>query len=288
MRTLSPALQAELQGTAPRIARLLKITLVNGTVHAFTDSDMPLTIDGQLYEPAPGLTSVKYTATADTQVSSQTVGAGWTIDAPQSDLQSGVFDNANIEAAWACWAIPSAGRLVTFQGQLGELTYDESGFSADVVSFMKRLERNIGWTYTSNCRHDLFSQPGVGRIGACMVDPASYTFTGTVTSILTNKWRFTISGATGKGAGYFSAGQITFTSGLNTGLSAVVKEHSVDSSTSVEMFSLFLPTAFVIPTGTTFSVQAGCDKTLATCKAKFDNVINHGGFPNLVPNVQYR
>lgn len=287
MRTISTALQAELVSGTPRIARLLKITLVNGTIHAFTDSDVGFTVDGQFYESAPGLTSIKYTSTADTQVSSQTVGAGWTVDAPQSDLAAGVFDNAQIEASWACWAIPSAGRLVTFQGQLGELTYDESGFSADVVSFMKQLERNIGWTYTSSCRHELYSQPGAGKIGACMVDPAPFTFTGTVAAITTNKWVFTVTGTlTGKGAGYFSGATITFNSGLNTGLTYKVKTHSVD--VGGETFALFLPTAFVIPTGTTFTVRAGCDKTLATCTAKFANTLNFGGFPHIQSNVQYQ
>ena len=286
MRAISSALSAELNSTSPRIARLLKITLKNGTVLGYTDSDMPMTIDGQVYTSAPGLTSIKYSATANTEVSSQTIGAGWTIDAPQDQLAAGVFDNAQIEAAWACWAIPSAGKLVTFSGRLGELTWDESGFQAEVSSFMKQLERNIGWTYTSNCRHQLFSQPAPGRIGACMANPASFTFVGVVGTITTAKWKFAVSGAAiGKGASYFSNGQITFTSGLNNGLSAVVKSHEVAGA---ETFALFLPTAFVIPPGTTFTVQAGCDKTAATCKAKFNNILNHGGFPHVNSNIQYR
>ena len=36
--------------------------------------------------------------------------------------------------------------------------------------------------------------------------------------------------------------------------------------------------------GDTFSVFAGCDKTFATCKAKFDNALNFRGFPHLPGN----
>jgi uncharacterized phage protein (TIGR02218 family) len=213
------------------------------------------------------------------------VTAGW-VDMPEENLRAGEVDDAQIEAAWYCWANPSAGRLVTFTGKLGEISWNEAGFEASIVSFMKQLERNIGWTYTSSCRHQLYDQPAPGRIGACMVDPAPFTFTGTVSAINIPKWQFEFTGtALGKGETYFSSGQITFTSGLNNGLSTIIKSHEVGST---EVFKLFLPTAFVIPVGTTFIVKAGCDKTFETCKAKFNNVLNHGGFPHINPNVNLR
>lgn len=283
MRTIPTALRAELESSSPRIARLIKLTEAkSGEVHAYTDHDIQLVVDGVTYKPAPGLNSVRYTSTADVEVSSQNMSAGW-VDVPEEALRGGRLDNAAIEAAWVSWVEPEAGRLIVFTGKVGEVAWDESGFSVDIVSFMKELEKNVGWTYTSTCRHALFSQPRPGSLGGCMVDPAAYTFTGTVASVITPKWKFTVSGAAaGKEDNYFSAGQITFTSGYNNGLSAIVKKHDDDT------FELFLPTAFVIPVGTTFSVQAGCDKTAATCKAKFNNILNHGGFPHINPNVQYR
>jgi uncharacterized phage protein (TIGR02218 family) len=36
--------------------------------------------------------------------------------------------------------------------------------------------------------------------------------------------------------------------------------------------------------GDIFSVEAGCDKTFATCKAKFSNALNFRGFPHLPGN----
>lgn len=283
MRTdISPALQAELQSTSPRIARLLRIICKDGTTYGYTDSDVEITVDGQLYKPAPGLQALKLVTTADTEVSNQKFSAGW-VDVPEEDLRGGKVDNAAIEGAWACWALPEAGRVVLFKGNIGEIGWDESGFEVDVVSYMKQLERNIGWTYTSTCRHQLFSQPGPGTVGACMANPASFTFAGTVAAITTSKWKFSLTGAAaGKAAAYFSNGQITFTSGFNSGLSTIVKRHEGD------VFELLLPTAFKIQVGDTFSVQAGCDKTLDTCKSKFNNVLNHGGFPHINANVNLR
>jgi uncharacterized phage protein (TIGR02218 family) len=39
-----------------------------------------------------------------------------------------------------------------------------------------------------------------------------------------------------------------------------------------------------VEAGDGFTVTAGCDKTLATCKAKFDNVANFRGFPHMPGN----
>ncbi len=36
--------------------------------------------------------------------------------------------------------------------------------------------------------------------------------------------------------------------------------------------------------GDTFRVSAGCDKRLSTCRAKFDNLLNHRGFPHMPGN----
>lgn len=46
-------------------------------------------------------------------------------------------------------------------------------------------------------------------------------------------------------------------------------------------FTLQLPMPYDIEIADTYSVIAGCDKTFATCKAKFNNVVNFRGFPHI-------
>lgn len=277
MRTISPLLKADID--AGTIARLLKISCTNGTVYAFTDHEFPLTVGGVTYEPAPGLESVKYTSTSDVQVSNQEIGAAM-VDVPEEDLLGGVFDSADVEAAWCSWKNPSYGRLITFKGTIGEVNWSEVGFVADIVSFMKQLERSIGHTYTSSCRHELFGSTAPGRIGACTLSATSFTHTGTVSSISISKWKFVIS--VSQADNYFSNGVITFTSGNNAGLSATIKKQT---GTTIE---LLLPTAFTVQVGDAFSIVAGCDKTLDTCKNKFSNVVNFGGFPHINTDIGYR
>lgn len=262
------------------IARLVKVTYKNGTTHGFTDHDEQLTVDGQDYIPAPGLQALRYVATSDVEVSAQEVGSGW-VEIPQEDISSGLVDGAEIEASWCGWEHPENGRMVVFLGKVDTITYEDGGFKAEIMSFMKQLEKQLGSTYTSTCRHKLFGTDGPGKIGACGLSSGAFTFTGAVDTIVSSKWKFTVTGLSNPD-GYFDNALLTFTSGLNNGLSVQVKTYG--SST----ISLFLRSMMNIAPGDTFSIQAGCDKTAETCKTKFNNIVNFGGFPHINPNINYR
>ena len=275
MRTVSTNLMNEiLKG---KIANLMRIELKNGTTYGYTDYDSNLVVEGVTYVPAPGLQKVNMTLTANAEVSNQELSTAW-VDAPDDELKGGLFDSATIEVAWCAHKHPEYGRLVVFTGQLGEITWTEEGFKADIVSYMKNLELNLGNTFTANCRHALFSTAQVGQVGYCGVNKTSFTFNGSVGTVGTPKWSFTTS--LGQADGYFTNGMIKFTSGNNAGLSAMIKVHSGG------VITLALPTAFTFAPGDTFEIVAGCDKTLDTCKNKFNNVLNFGGFPHITPDSQ--
>lgn len=280
MRSISANLKTDIE--AGTIARLLKITCKDGTILAFTDHDMALTIDSDLYEPTPGLSSIQYTATSNAEVSNQ-VASSAVIDVPEADILAGKFDSADVEASWCSWKNPSYGKVIVFKGKIADLQFNETGFEANIMSFMKQLELNIGQVYTPSCRHSLFSTPSAGKVGACTVNPTAFTFTGAVDSIQLARWKFTISGtAAGKADGYYSNGKVTFLSGQNSGVSFVIKKQIGN------IVELMLPTGRIIAAGDTFSIQAGCDKTVDTCKNKFNNLVNFGGFPHINTDVNYR
>jgi hypothetical protein len=81
--------------------------------------------------------------------------------------------------------------------------------------------------------------------------------------------------ALGADSGYFDYGLITFTSGLNNGLSMEIKSYVPGQLT------LYLPMPYQPAIGDTYSLKAGCDKAFATCKTKFTNVVNFRGEPYL-------
>jgi hypothetical protein len=74
-------------------------------------------------------------------------------------------------------------------------------------------------------------------------------------------------------SGYFDYGVLTFTTGLNTGLSMEVKSYTVGQ------IVLQLPFPYAVAAGDTYSLTAGCDRSFATCKDRFNNVLNFRGEP---------
>jgi hypothetical protein len=79
-------------------------------------------------------------------------------------------------------------------------------------------------------------------------------------------------------AGWFNDGFITFTSGALNGASFEVKTWD---GTNLKLF-LALP---ALPAaGDTFTIEAGCDKTAATCQNKFKNIVNFRG-ENFIPGM---
>lgn len=281
MRTIAPALkQAIIDG---KIASLVKITTKDGAVFGYTDHDKELTVEGTKFIPAPGLQRIRLDISADAKVSSQEAGSAW-VDAPEQDLLEGKFDEALVDVMWVPWEDPSIGTLKIFSGDLGLIEWTEEGFKADIQSSMRRLRKNIGFEVTAACRHELFSQPSTETIGACRLAAGSYTKTGSVQSVDVQRLKIGIS-STGWATGYATNGKITFTSGLNNGLSYEVKTHIVGGTETIE---LMLPAFAQFTVGDTYTLQAGCDKTWTTCGSKFNNQVNFGGFPHIKQDVNFQ
>ena len=74
-------------------------------------------------------------------------------------------------------------------------------------------------------------------------------------------------------SGWFDFGKLTWLTGDNAGLSMEVKQYMPGQLT------LALPMPYPIQIGDVYEVHPGCDKQLATCIGKFDNVANFRGEP---------
>jgi uncharacterized phage protein (TIGR02218 family) len=284
MKTISASLkQAFVDGYR---AVLVTLKLKDNTFKRYTDHDLPLTVSGFVYTPAPGLKRSNLTATVDDQVSNQEFASAW-VDAPEADLLAGKFDNALIWVEFCAWNNTALGTVTIDKGQLGVIQWTGDGFRADVQSHMRNLSRNISFVFTAGCRHKLFSQFDSTHIGACTLNSSSYSYSGNVgvttyPSQASTKISYTGSlGANDNCTG----GVLTFVSGLNAGLSFPIKQHIATPSPTLEFF---LPAPYAMANGNSFNITAGCDKTFATCKNKFNNVIHFGGFPHIQTEVTTR
>ena len=284
MKIIPPNTDAGIQdGT---IATCIKLSTKDGTVFGFTDHDRMLEdSSGTQYIPTPGLSQINMNQRDNAEVSNQELTGAWVIDLDDDDLAAGKFDEAEFLIFMTNWNILTDGYIITDQltkmkGNTGVLQWSEDGFRVDVHSSMKKLGSSVGSVTTAQCRHLLF-----GQFIGDMDDggSAAFTFSGTVGTVTSPKLKFAITlDALGKGDGYYSGGKINFTSGNNAGISFNVKSHLAEELT------LYLPANYVITEGDTFTVSTGCDKSIDTCKAKFNNVVNFGGFPHVTNEANFK
>jgi uncharacterized phage protein (TIGR02218 family) len=161
------------------------------------------------------------------------------------------------------------GALKLRRGWLGELSLYKHQFVAEVRGLTQRLSQTIGEFFSASCRATL----GDSR---CKVALSGHTVTGSITGIISNQ-QFHDSSRT-EDSGIFNFGLLTFTSGLNSGLSIEVKEYILQGMSGGQLM-LVLPMPFNLAAGDGYSLIKGCDKTLETCKSRFDNVANFRGEP---------
>jgi len=282
MRTISAGLKTAIM--SGKIANLVKITRSDGQQYAYTDHDVKLTVGGLDYEPAAGLQRLRLESTTDNKVSNQQFAAGW-LDFEGDDLHEGLFDNAEVEVMKVGWDDVAAGNITTFFGNLGIIQWTDDGFKADVHSITRKLNRNYGITTTASCRHRLFEVGGVGTVGLCGVDKPTFSYTGSISTIVQNRIKFEVTGTFPTTQDYVAFGEITFTSGLNNGLVYEVSKHDVGAFSEIELMT---QTIRDVVMGDTFTITAGCDKAFATCKNKFSNSVNFGGMPHIQSEIMFR
>lgn len=263
-------------------ADLFTWTFVDGTVLRTTSADVALTWGGNTFAscaPAIERTKVSLKVGVDADEMNLTImpaatdtvnGASWQVAA-----RLGYLDGAQllVETAYIQTWPTVVGTLHVFQGQVSDIFPERTAIKASIKSTLELLAqpfpRNV---YQSVCSRTVYD-------AGCGAVKATFTATGTVVaSPAPTATSFKTGNA--QAVGYFDQGVITFTSGANAGLKRTVK--SYDPATG---FTFALPLPVAPAAGDTISVFAGCDKTLATCRSKFNNAGKFRGFP-WVPNPE--
>lgn len=275
MRSIPSALQAKLDGGATTLCRCWLIARTDGVTQGFTDHDEDVPLDAVTCRAGTGLSGSEATQAFDLTVTGSELSGALNDDTlNEDDLAAGLYDAAAVELWLVDWSEPSL-RVQLAAGTLGEVKREGMAFTAEVRGIAQRLAEESGRLFTAGCAADL----GDTR---CKVDlsNAAYHGSGSVTA-LTGTSSFTASGLEGFAEGWFAAGKLSFTSGANAGLGMEVKSHANDSNVSLALWQA-MPQPIAV--GDTFTVTAGCDKLFATCRNRFNNVVNFRGFPQIPGN----
>jgi uncharacterized phage protein (TIGR02218 family) len=276
MRAIPSALQEKLDSGVTTLCRCWRITRTDGVVQGFTDHDEDVVLDGLTCWAGTGLNGSEATAQLGLAVTgSEIFGALAGDSLTEADLAAGRYDAAAIEQFLIDWSDPTL-FVEMSKGVLGEVRREGPAFAAEVRGLADRLNQDSGRLYTAACAADL----GDSRCTIDLTNPA-YLGAGAIT-VLTGTSSFFASGLDAFADGWFSAGRLTFTGGANAGLAIEVKNHRVVADGVA--FDLWQAMPEPLAAGDAFSVTAGCDKLFATCRDRFNNVLNFRGFPHIPGN----
>jgi uncharacterized phage protein (TIGR02218 family) len=269
MRQLSEEFAAKLAADGTTLCACWRFERRDGAVFGATDHDDAIVADGVTYEPASGLKSATFESSSrlapGKAVAEGAISAGFISEA---DLDAGLWDGARVDVWRVDWAAPEH-RVCIWSGRLSEVTRQGAAFTAELVSLKADLERPVGRIYARSCDADV----GDARCDADLSGPA-FRGEGIVTAVLGSK-RFEASGLDGFDESWFAGGVVTWISGANADAKGrVVRQEAGE-------IELAAASRFAIDAGDAFVVTAGCDKSFASCGAKFSNRDNFRGFPHM-------
>lgn len=273
MKTRTPALAAHQAQDGTTLAWCWKLTRRDAAVFGFTSHDQPLTFAGTTYEAASGFTPSAIAASSDLAVDNLEVnGLLTSASITEADLLAGVWDGAQVEIFEVNWANLSQGRMLLRTGTLGNVSAGSTAFTAELRGLTQALQQPVGRVYAAACDATL----GDAR---CGVNTTAITVVGAVTSAASRR-QFADTSLSAQPVDWFGAGLVRFTSGANAGLRMEVQAFGPAGA-----FTLQLPMPYAIAVGDTFEAVPGCRKRRTEdCVAKFNNAINHRGFPDVPGN----
>jgi uncharacterized phage protein (TIGR02218 family) len=273
MREIPAYLQEALDGGATRLARCWRLARRDGVVMGFTEHDRTLSFEEIDYEPDAGFApSALETATGLSADTHEVTGALSSARITEADIARGAYDGAEVALYLVDWSDPEV-RLLISRGLIGEIRRSDGTFAAEITGLSDRLQQPVGRAYLPTCDCRL----GDARCKVNLGLP-QYRGAGIVTALAASQ-QFSVTGLYGFPESWFTGGRLVWTTGANAGLAGHVKSHMPAGAET--MVELWLSPPMPIASGDAFEVTAGCDKTAATCIAKFGNLLNFRGFPHM-------
>ena len=266
-RSINSELSQHFSSECKTVAMLWKITRNDGIVMGFTNHNEDIDYDSITYNASTGFSPSDIDLKDNFSVDNLDIeGILDSSFITEIDLLNGIYDFSEVMIMLINYNSTQDGVVLLKRGWTGEVKINRDIFVSEVRGLAEKLQRNIGQIYSPSCRAIL------GDV-RCGVDLSAFTISSSVDSVI-DLQTFTSNSLT-EDDGYFTGGELTWTSGNNNGLNMEIKEFT---SSKV---SLSLPMPNSMDINDTFDIVSGCDKSFKTCKNKFNNVVNFRGEPHV-------
>lgn len=197
----------------------------------------------------------------------------------QTDVAAGKWNNATVEVFSYCWDNTSLGELLHFKGNIAEIKDYQTYFTCEGRGLIAKLSQEVEVVTSRLCRVKEFRDSECGHSASTVtISAVSYnitqtslavvgSFTGASSHLIFNPASFS---GNEPPLAFYANGKITGTSGANNGVSREIAHSETDGLTEHTIY-LKRPFPFAITNGETFTLIAGCNRTIEDCM-KFTNI----------------
>jgi uncharacterized phage protein (TIGR02218 family) len=238
--------------------------------------------DGQTYGPAQGGDTSARDAIATLEASNKEfkgfavleTGDGLT----QTEIRNGALVGAYLDEYLVDWRTPWLAPLHCTRYFIKSATMDGSLWRLDCQGLSYIYEDQVGEYWGPLCRSELFDS----GIRKCNLPTSGKIIASSILHVYpgdTGRYKIKVSAFGAFAAdNWANDGKVYFLSGAMSGRIGNIKQWDYLGSNQADLY-LQERSPHPLTVGMNLTLYPGCDKTLATCKAKFNNVINFQGEP---------
>lgn len=254
-----------LDGDLTAIALCWRLERRDGVAIGLTTHDRDLVIDGLVHRAAPGMTPSAIKRNDGLEPDTMDIEGALTSGAiGEDDLIAGRWDGARVVLFAVDWTAP--GETVPLGGgTIGAVETKDGAFTAELRGATAALDRPVVETTSPECRAEL----GDRRCRVAMAGRRR------MMRVVSAEDQEVVVDAAEPVTDAYGNGVLRWLGGANCGLESAVAVSAGNTLT------LRTPSAFAAKPGTLVELIEGCDKSVATCGARFDNVLNFRGEPHL-------
>jgi uncharacterized phage protein (TIGR02218 family) len=258
---------AFLQPELTTIAFCWRVERRDGATIGFTTHDRDLAIGGLVYRATPGMLPSAITLSDGFDASTLDISGALTSDAiSASDLAAGRWDGAAVTIFMVDWEQPEGERMLLVRGELGDVSAKANAFEAELRGPTALLDRPVVEQTSPECRAELGDK-------RCRVDMAGRVRVSRIAAVPEEE-TVEVADPAIEPEGY-AYGRLRWISGPNSGL-----ESSILACAGTKL-TLREPPHFAPAPGDLVELHEGCDRSFATCRARFGNAANFRGEPHL-------
>ena len=273
MKKLDAPTLEHVKSEVTTLCRCWIIELTNSERLGFTDHDQDLVIDGVVCERDSGAESSSVEERTGLNIDEAEIAGALQSDRiTPEDIKAGKYDGGKVTTYFVNWQEQTQ-YFIDQVSLIGQIVQEDGAFKFELQSITSTLDHTSGRHFIKRCQADL----GDSKCKVS-IDDAVYRGAGVVEEVQSSH-SIVVSGLSGFESNWFSFGHLHWTDSANAEHSIEIASHTADENRVRLKLWQAMPRS--IQVGDAFTINAGCDKTFATCKSKFSNSKNFQGFPHM-------